>query len=49
MHPKLTQIHLLQQMITYLTKTPAALHSLYLHLSNLPTLRTSHIINFLVN
>ena len=49
MHPKVTQIHLLQQMITYLTKTPAALHSLYLHLSNLPTLRTSHIINFLVN
>ena len=40
MHPKLTQIHLLQTMNTYLKKSPAALHSLYLHLSNLPTLRT---------
>ena len=41
MHPKLTLIHLLQQINTYLKKFHAALHSLYLHLSNLPTLRTS--------
>ena len=40
MHPKLTQIHLLQTMNTYLKKSPAALHSLYLHLSKLPTLKT---------
>ena len=40
MYPKLTQIDLLEQMNTYLKKSPAALHSLYLHLCNLPTLRT---------
>ena len=37
MHPKLTQIHLLQQIYTYLKKYPAALHSLYLYLINVPT------------
>ena len=35
MHPKLTKIHLLQPMSTYLKKSPAALHSLYLHLTNI--------------
>ena len=40
MHPTLQQIHLLQLMNTYLKKSPAALHSLYLHLANIPTLRT---------
>ena len=41
MHPKQTQIHELQPMITYLKKSTAALHSLYLHLANIPTERTS--------
>ena len=40
MHPELTQIHLLQPMNTYLKKTLAALHSLYLHLANIPTYKT---------
>ena len=41
MHSKLTQIHLLEPMNTYLKKSPVPLHSLYLHLANLPTLKTS--------
>ena len=36
MHPKLTQIHLLQPMNTYLNRSLAALHSLYLHLTKMP-------------
>ena len=35
------QIHLLEPMNTYLKKPPAPLHSLYLHLANIPTLGTS--------
>ena len=41
MHLKLTQIHVLQRMNTYLKKSPAALHLLYLHLANIPKFRTS--------
>ena len=41
MHPIVTQIHLLQKMNTYLKKPPDSLYSLYLHLVNIPTLRTS--------
>ena len=41
MHPKLTQIHLLEPMNTYLKKSPVPLHSLYLHLANIPKFRTS--------
>ena len=41
MHPKLTQIHLLKSMNTYLKMSAAALHSLHLHLANIPILRTS--------
>ena len=37
MHSKLTQIHLLQPMNTYLKKSLAALHPLYLHFDNIPT------------
>ena len=36
MHQKLIQIHLLQAMNTYLKNSLAALHSLYLHLANIP-------------
>ena len=37
MHPKLTQIHLLQAMNTYLKKSLAALSPLNLQLANIPT------------
>ena len=41
MDTKLTQIHLLQLMNTYLKKSLAALYSLYLYLANTPTQKTS--------
>ena len=37
MNPKLTQIHLLQAINTYLKMSLAALHSLYVYLANIPT------------
>ena len=37
MHPKVTQIHQVQPMNTYLKKSLAALHPLYLHLANIAT------------
>ena len=42
MHPKLTQIHLLQPMNTSLKKSLTALYSLYLHLANIPTEKKYH-------
>ena len=36
MHPELTQIHLLQPMNTYLKKSLAPFHPLYLHLASIP-------------
>ena len=41
MYPKLRQIHLLEEMNSYLKKSAPPLHSHYLDLANIHTLRTS--------
>ena len=37
MHPKVTQIHLLRPLNTYLEKSLAALNPVYLNSDNIPT------------